>query len=781
MGALILLLLATTRQIRKDQRHAQLVQVDDRTSQRSSTAGLSTSGAGDDPEQDGLTPFAEGRSNADRFVITPEAVVTNPMILPVNPDPSAAVARQTKIEDFRELLAKESERRKSLRRQLDSANSELKSHSLEKDDYSAEAVELSALRTQKAKATEELNRKTQNLVQLQSALETSSKKTELVAAILSSRESALISLRQIAEQAEQQTPAAGTDQTVVEFTNNTGTRRSPILIDVTENGYEFQPAGIKVTAADMQGFPGSDNPLISGILGLHEWRNGDSLSVKPYVLLLVRPDGSLPFYSAQRFLKEAGIHFGYELLEPDTRISAGPLDTDERDALREVVLAALTRRQNLYGGLMSRIQVRPEPLTKSKSRQARVLPDGRVLFGDEIDDERDGRFYAGGEAPPARLPYPATPSRERVDPNESPGSQDALAKHGRATDEWASAFAGNDSDPVDAQSHLPYAGDQENLDVAIVPRATFGDRHGAASGTAEFEVADRRESAARQSRLKQLLLSGVGKISDGASGAPPKGSLASNDVQQFNAIDPSARSDWSTSEYAHSDSATRTAGPAGDPASSNIAHMNSGAVGGSTPESRSEVLERFGNPVTETGRSGTPQQALDFRAKPDPFLRAMLNDSRAKAPGGLISRVPVTVFVDATALTIGPAETINTAGWDIDQVLAATLQGLSQEMKFAPSISDGYSLPMVRFVVSPGGSLTQLQLAGRLNQAGIPSTAVTAGRSHSQARVLFEGQLDARKNDSQPEPEMEDRREPAEPVPPTGILRPPRRDRRLAL
>ncbi len=781
MGALILLLLATTRRIRNDQRHAQLVQVDECSSQQPLSAGPSSSGSGDDSEAKDLTPSAdETLSGENGFPITSEVVVTSPMDPGVNPDPSAA--RQAEIEGLRELLTKESERYRSLQRRVDHAKSELESDSLEKHDYQARMGELIALRTQQEKLAEELERRTQDVAQLQSALETSSEKTEHAEEILSSRESALISLRQIARKAEQQTSDMGTDQTIVEFTNSTGTRRSPILIDVTEDGFEFQPAGITVTAADMQGFPSNDNPLISGILGLHEWRHGGSLSVKPYVLLLVRPDGSLPYYSAQRFLKAADIHFGYELLEQNRQISAGQLDTDERDALRDAVLSALTRRQNLYGGVVSRIPMRPDPRTSSKSRQARVLPDGRVLLGDEVKDALDGRFYAGGEAPPSRLRHPATPPTQGVDPNRLPGRHEAVvANSGEATDEWASGPDRNDSDPIEAQSHLPHAGQRNNPEVSIVPRATVDHGNGNASRSAEFEVAEPEGFDARSSLSKRRLLSEDRGFSDDASGAPPKGTLSSNDPQRFNAVDPSVQSGWPTSEYAHSESATRTAGPAGDPASSDIANMNFGAVAGSTAESRCEVPDGVGNPTTGMGASGPPQSTIDYRAQPDPFLRAMLNGSRANAPGGLISRVPVTVFVDATALTIGAADTISTAGWDIDQILAATLRGLSQEMKFAPSIGDGYSLPMVRFVVSPGGSLTQLQLARLLRQSGIPCTARTVDRLHSPGTLLFEGRLDAPEDDSPSETGAGDRAEPAAPMPRPGILRPPRRDRRLAI
>ncbi|MEO2012797.1 MAG: hypothetical protein ABGZ53_00345 [Fuerstiella sp.] len=782
MGALILLLLATTRRIRNDQRHAQFVQVDERPSPQIESAGLSTSDSVDDPEAKGLTPLAaESLSEEDGSLVTPEAVVTSPKIPGVNSDHSAVAVRQTKIEDLQELLAQESERHRSLQHQVDTAKNELKTYSPEQDDDQTGMSELTALRSQQTKLAQELDRRNGDLAQLQSALETSSEKTEQAEGILSSRESALISLRQIAKQAEQQTPALGTDQTIVEFTNSTGTRRSPILIDVTENGFEFQPAGITITTADMQGFPSNDNPLISGVLGVHEWRHGGSLSVKPYVLLLVRPDGSLPYYAAQRFLTQAGIHFGYELLEQNKQISAGQPDIEERNAVRDAVLSALTRRQNLYGGLSSRIPIRRDPRTTSKSRQVRVLPDGRVLFGDELNDAVDGRFYAGGEAPPSRLRQPAIPSKERADPNGVPGNYDAVANAGRATGGRASEFDANNSDPMEAQPHLPRAGDHDNLEVSIVPRATVDGGDGNASQTAEFELGEPGGFDVQQSLSKRRLLSEDRGISDGASIAPPKGSLARNAPQRFNAIDPSVLSGWPTSEYAHSESATRTAGPAEDSALSDIANMNFGAVAGNTAASRSQVPGRPGNPMAEMGAFGTPQQTFDYRAQPDPFLRAMLNGSRAKASAGLISRVPVTVFVDASALTVGAAATINTAGWDVNQIMAATLQGLSHEMKFAPSINDGYSLPMVRFVVSPGATLTQLQLARQLKQAGIPCSAVTVDRLHSPGRVLFEGQLDVPENDPRSEPEVDDRVEPADPIPPSGILRLPRRDRRLAI
>ncbi|MDG1894277.1 MAG: hypothetical protein P8J37_05140 [Fuerstiella sp.] len=764
MGALILLLLVTTRRIRNDQRHAVMAQVADSPSEPTVAQGPASSGSEKITKQDGTASVSDERPEEEGGVITPEAALDIHVskASDASPDRPSDTARQAEIHGLEELLTAELARQQTLSHQLKVARDELESHSLEKDDYHSEVKQLAELRKRESNLAEELDRRQQNLTQLKSVLDSSSEKTEQAEAILSSRESALINLRKIAADTERQARSSGTDQTVVDFTNSTGTRRSPILIDVTENGFEFLPAGIKLTAANMQGFPVNDNPLISGVLSLHDRRHGGSLTIKPYVLLLVRPNGSIPFYSAQRFLKAGDIHFGYELIDQEKLISAGALDADERDALRASVLAALTRRQNLYGGLINKYQTRPDPRTTSNSRKARVLPDGRVLMGDEAaGDERDGRFYAGGEAPPPRHLRSAEPPRQSVDPNESFGRQDGVAGPARGTAEWWSDNDADVHDSVDAQPNLPQAAPHENMDVAIVPRATFDDGNSEASDTARFNGAE-----TKRSHSKRRLLKGNSGISDGRLAVPPKGSLASKDLQRPDRMDPSAPSGWPMTEYAHSESATRTAGPAGDPVSADIS--------GRMPADEIGAMAEMGRPGTSSGSSSAGPQ-------PDPFLQKLLSKGKAQALSGLISRVPVTVYIDATGLTVGAAETINTAGWDTDQVLGAMLQGLSREMRFAPSISDAQSLPIVRFVVSPGASVMQLHLAAKLRKAGIPSTAVTVDRRYSQSRQLFDGRLDAGKHEFSPGFGETEKAEPAEPITPSGILRPPRRDRRLAI
>ena len=192
---------------------------------------------------------------------------------------------------------------------------------------------------------------------------------------------------------------------VIQFTNSSGTKRRPILVDVSDEGFNFLPANVRVTTQDMQGFRSGDNPLLAGVFAVHSERASTSRGDAPYVLLLVRPSGCTQFYMAQRALKDVDVHFGYELINEDQTIAAGPRSEDEVRVLRESLLACLTRREQLYGSLLrsgipgptpvpSRSFTAPEPADST----TRIL-NNRILPG----SSHDGRYYAGGPPPASRF------------------------------------------------------------------------------------------------------------------------------------------------------------------------------------------------------------------------------------------------------------------------------------------------------------------------------------------------------------------------------------------
>lgn len=420
MGALILLLLVTTRRMRNDvdaplaEHHANAGGWGDSASGGDSAAPLWVELDADENAQvDDFAMSEAGEQQKERPDNSKTTEDPNPFsisLLPptVEPD-SRQLAKKAEMEDLQKLLQEEGVRHDFLLKQIEDAKLQLEGGDPDSNRYQIQLHELTTLRQQEEILNQELKNKQALLVDLQTELEQYAKQTEQGEQVLRRRESALISLREITKQ-KQESAAAGTAETILDFTNRTGTSRTPIVVEVSEAGFEFLPAHIKLTPQEMRGFPANDNPLLAGIFAIHETRNPSTLSSKPYVLLLVRSSGSMMFYAAQRTLSDAGIHFGYELVDEERRISAGSESAEETRVVRQSVLAALGRRSELYGGLAATLDTMRKPASDENPRRMSVLPDGSIASAEELTSGWDGQYYAGGVAPPRK----ATDAFERL-------------------------------------------------------------------------------------------------------------------------------------------------------------------------------------------------------------------------------------------------------------------------------------------------------------------------------------------------------------------------------
>ncbi|MCA9085202.1 MAG: hypothetical protein KDA81_14155, partial [Planctomycetaceae bacterium] len=269
MGALILLLLVTTRRIRNDQvRWTERFQVTARVA-----------------DENGLTKVTD---EAD-FVIEPKRDVLHDGL---------TEEQRRELTALREQLQAEQEKYDQLQEQLGDSQSQLQVALDDREALRDRAEKLAELRRKEQQIRRTLEERAAELAGLQEELEDVSESTEQAQKVLRTRKSALVSLRKLVSEKSQSD--SGTTGTVIEFSNSTGTKRTPLLINVSDDGFRFLPSGIRLTAADMQGFPSNDNPLVSGVLSIHQLRHHDSGAIKPYVLLLVRPSGSMQFYLAQR-------------------------------------------------------------------------------------------------------------------------------------------------------------------------------------------------------------------------------------------------------------------------------------------------------------------------------------------------------------------------------------------------------------------------------------------------------------------------------------------------
>ncbi len=409
MGALILLLLVTTRRMHNEQQHAAEVaeqvweDFDDALADTTPTADAFLI-----PLDKTRTTGLPDTSNSFSTALLPAKSSSDSAA-----DPFAAAMdiaeQQRSHDDLQQQLVAEQHTHSELKQQIADAKLQLQATNRDDSEYQSQMQQLSSLQHQEGELEVRLQHKQLALAALKSELDGSSESTDNAESLLRAQESALVRLRKIAADAEANS-AAGTDQTIIEFTNPTGTKRTPILVNVTAQGFEFLPSGIRVTHENMKETPDRYNPLVAGVLAINQYRNPNASSVQPYVLLLVRPDGGSVFYAAKSAFQEFGLHWGYELLEQDHKIASGSPDVQEAEIARVAVLEALSKRFpdfNKYAALKE--QLIEELAAKNQSqpdrRSVTMLPDGTMILpGDEsaeLSNMRDAnkRFYAGGHAP----------------------------------------------------------------------------------------------------------------------------------------------------------------------------------------------------------------------------------------------------------------------------------------------------------------------------------------------------------------------------------------------
>ena len=249
MGALILLLLVSTRKIRHVQ---QLEQV---ASMTTNAAAISTVDRSAEIE------------DLKRQVREAEETVASKL--------SQAEALQITVNERREQV-------ESVQQGLD----DLKVRLLHEDSGTIQASVAETLKgarqlnAREAALLQQLNESEKQLLAKRQLLMRATDASKEAQMILHEKHSALISLRtQVRNSQEKQKTVSGV-ATLLEFCNPTGTSRTPIVVDISDRGFEVLPNDIAISAADMEGFPVRDNPLLSAILTTHRHRSKNMHCIK---------------------------------------------------------------------------------------------------------------------------------------------------------------------------------------------------------------------------------------------------------------------------------------------------------------------------------------------------------------------------------------------------------------------------------------------------------------------------------------------------------------------
>lgn len=146
---------------------------------------------------------------------------------------------------------------------------------------------------------------------------------------------------------------------IVAYDSRNNTTRRPILIECRSDRLVFMPEGIELTARDLAGFTPVNNPLLAGVSALSNyWSHVDGAVTdrdRPYVLLIVRPDGIAAFWEARRLLHLYDQPNGYELIPSDEKLTYGAGDDSAAALCRAAINHLLKERGAVPEALVSSV------------------------------------------------------------------------------------------------------------------------------------------------------------------------------------------------------------------------------------------------------------------------------------------------------------------------------------------------------------------------------------------------------------------------------------------
>jgi hypothetical protein len=141
-----------------------------------------------------------------------------------------------------------------------------------------------------------------------------------------------------------------TEYTFVAYDGVSGTTRHPILIECTREHIKFLQEDVSLSSVDVTGYSPSYNPVLAGARALVDYwaTHSPPGEPRPYVLLVVRPSGTIAYYTARRLLEQLKDPFGYELLPDDQKLNIPPPDPEAAEVCRKAVQKAIAERVDVF-------------------------------------------------------------------------------------------------------------------------------------------------------------------------------------------------------------------------------------------------------------------------------------------------------------------------------------------------------------------------------------------------------------------------------------------------
>ncbi|MBC7967349.1 MAG: hypothetical protein H7Z17_15645, partial [Fuerstia sp.] len=555
---------------------------------------------------------------------------------------------------------------------------------------------ISRLRSQQVVLWQRLDEQEKHLLAKQLQLKAVTEATAAAKAKLYAVNSSIVALRKQVQDAQKTSASAGTE-TILEFTNTVGTTRTPIIVEVTRDGYKIQPTGIMIQSKDMEGFPVSDTPLLAAILAVHRERAKGSVTSQPYVLLLVRPSGSEAFYPAQGILANEKIHFGYELIEADKTIATGESAPGEIAAAEAAMAEAFRRREKIYANLRYIAQgISPqgaEAPPDPSQRGLTIRPDGTVRSAPRVPDPRaTGRNFAGGVAPPPGF-YERRAAALAAEAVAREKSRHGSGTSEPAAEDFEDQFAQHYAQSAEADSAEQVGGGFSQMPASRGPQSLVQNSAPATGDnlpTAEPVLGsnERAEQMLFANEGQPLVPKSASTASKGSGGSPP---LTAEE------------------EFAAMMSGT----PSTEPPSAAPRHFQMPSASGTAG-----AQSQNGEPADEV--PGSPM--LDLSRVDKDLLNRL--PSTKKTSKAWATPVGITVFLDEHHMTVGQQPAIPVTPDSLTSALSDLLRNIDTEVSDARKTPREEVMPIVKFIVSPGGERWRIPLSGSLKHLGIPSATV---------------------------------------------------------
>ena len=690
MGALILLLLVTTRRIRQKQQEkaADIVVVE-------SSSSVIESAEDDVSVEEWLQARAALETIQEHRAVIEQSLVDQ------THDYEAGLE---KLEDDRRNLA-ELERAQEIEHlKVDAAEATLVLNELRQSE----------LRRQQAGLQKRLEDLRQAILESEEKLESAEALAVAGEQLVSQRCSALKALQEMSDQQREQIADSGVPETVIEFSNSAGTSQSPVIVDITAQGFVFPATQTKIRREDMDGVSAADNPLLSGILAIHRVRSGDSYVSLPYVLLLVRPGGTLDFYVAQRVLKGAQIHFGYELVIEDEVIAAAKAVDGEAEAVRVAVLDSVMRRDKYLAAtstLRRRIGVLRNDRRGGRNHSSSAAGEDR----NEVGRRMYGEPLEGSEAESLFERY-ANPDASQESTAEFQDKAEAKALANVDSQNTPPEAKGFDSFPAvtDSRQAIPSTANVERQVEAELAKA----------------LAEREESRIVESLQKFGSLMNAAEQLEGNGSTQPAGQATIGSGHQFPDSAPSDSTDRRDGNDEFWSAMQPLAGSAlpDPPADHGVAHwqpqtdkpVRSPNLGGQTYHPHDTAPEAASRLSSSGGRNSS--MSVHYGGGK--------GGAGVSSAGGLVSYDQSTIYLDPQHYTIVGQESVRLHGQSIHRIahtLAGQLCEISRENSHPLA---QMTLPSAKFVVSPGAHTLYLQLAAVLHEMNIPVGSIVSMDAH---------------------------------------------------